>query len=177
MKIVVKAKEIVNDLRDGMVDSQLMEKYGLSPKGLQSVFKKLVDAKAIRPTELYNRAPIVAEDTADVESIREELREFVEVMVPIQDSTDPTNTGAIHDLSQNGLGVSGLKAKRGETKTLVVLADNFFPVDPFSLEGVCRWVKRTESQGIIESGFRITAISEENRAHLEELIRLLRIRE
>ena len=52
----IKAKEIVNDIREGMSDSQLMEKHSLSSKGLQSVFRKLVDAKAITPREVFNRA-------------------------------------------------------------------------------------------------------------------------
>jgi hypothetical protein len=56
-----------------------------------------------------------------------------------------------------------------------VLADKFFPVDPFSFEGVIRWVERTRSEGIVDSGFQITVISEENRKRLLELIRVFKI--
>ena len=54
----IKAKDIVSDIRQGMSDSQLMEKHTLSSKGLQSVFRKLVDANAIKPRELFNRAQV-----------------------------------------------------------------------------------------------------------------------
>ena len=43
-KITVSAKEILADIKAGMDDTTLMQKYGLSDKGLQSIFKKLVDA-------------------------------------------------------------------------------------------------------------------------------------
>jgi hypothetical protein len=105
---VIKAKEIVNDVRSGLSDYQLMEKYGLSHKGLQGVFKKLVDAKAMKPSELYTRAPIVADDTAHVENIRLELREFLEIRLPVRDLGDPTNTGVLSDISEDGVGIRGI---------------------------------------------------------------------
>jgi lipopolysaccharide biosynthesis regulator YciM len=41
----INAKSIMTDLKDGLSDSQLMEKYGLSFQGLQELFSKLVHAK------------------------------------------------------------------------------------------------------------------------------------
>ncbi len=49
------AKEILADIRAEMTDSDLMEKYQLSEKTLQSVFKKLVDTGIIKQEELDNR--------------------------------------------------------------------------------------------------------------------------
>ena len=37
-KRTIKAKDIVNDIHEGLADLQLMSKYGLSLKGLQGVF-------------------------------------------------------------------------------------------------------------------------------------------
>ncbi len=75
LKRKIKAKDIVNDIRRGLTDSQLMTTYGLSMKGLQGVFTKLVQAKAIMPQELLNRAPVLADDSVTVESIRMDPRE------------------------------------------------------------------------------------------------------
>ncbi len=75
VKRTIKAKDIVNDIRKGLTDSQLMGRYGLSVKGLQGVFTKLVQAKAILPEELFDRAPVLAEDSVTVESIRMDPRE------------------------------------------------------------------------------------------------------
>lgn len=51
------AKEIVQDLRSGVIDAALMEKYNLSAEGLQSVFKKLISAGVLQQAELDSRAP------------------------------------------------------------------------------------------------------------------------
>ena len=172
-KLIIKAKDIVNDIRDGTADRELMEKYNLSSKGLQSVYKKLVAAKAVRPAELYDREPILDADTADVESIREDLRELLEVKIPICELNAPDNAGVINDISGKGVGVMGLQTKQGETKTLAVMPESFFPVDPFSFDAVCRWVKTRQIEGAIAAGFEITNISDEGANRLKEVIRLL----
>ena len=51
----IKAKPFVRDLRDGMGDKELMEKYTLSESQLHKVLHKLVDAGAIDEMELFMR--------------------------------------------------------------------------------------------------------------------------
>ncbi len=41
-KIKINAAQVVRDIRSGMDDPDLMGKYNLSAKGLQSLFRKLV---------------------------------------------------------------------------------------------------------------------------------------
>jgi hypothetical protein len=48
-KRTVDAKEILDDIKAGMDSTALMEKYQLSKKGLQSLFKKLMDAGVLKP--------------------------------------------------------------------------------------------------------------------------------
>jgi len=50
------AKEILTDIKTGMDDSALMEKYGLSEKGLQSLCKKFTDAGVLKQ-RLSNPCP------------------------------------------------------------------------------------------------------------------------
>lgn len=52
------AKEVVQDIRSGMTDGELMGKYNLSAKGLQSAFQKLVQAGALTAAELDARTPM-----------------------------------------------------------------------------------------------------------------------
>jgi hypothetical protein len=52
-----------------MTDHKLMQKYRLSVNGLKSIFKKLEDVKAIRPSDLYGRNPWY-DDTVNVGSVR-----------------------------------------------------------------------------------------------------------
>jgi hypothetical protein len=43
-KPTIIAKDVVEDLKAGMTDGELMEKYRLTTKGLSSLFRKLVEA-------------------------------------------------------------------------------------------------------------------------------------
>ncbi len=52
----IKAKPFVNDLRNGMGDRELMEKYSLSENQLLKVFQKLVDHGALDEIELFIRS-------------------------------------------------------------------------------------------------------------------------
>jgi len=54
-KKTINAKEILADIKAGMNDAALMEKYGLSEKGLQSLYKKLTDAGLLKHRELEHR--------------------------------------------------------------------------------------------------------------------------
>ena len=173
----IKAKEMVNDIREGMSDSQLMDKHKLSSKGLQSIFSKLVDAKAIRPRELFNRTQSAGDDTADVTSIRLVPRDFVEVPLPICDAEDPKNMGTISDVTQTGLGTRGIRVETGETKTLVFFSDRLFPVGPFALQAQCRWVKNGNGNGQVEAGFEITNISETASQQLKKIVEWVAFRD
>jgi hypothetical protein len=54
-KAIVNAEEAVRGIRSGMSDEALMEKYEISQKGLQSLFRKLVAAGAIEQSVLDGR--------------------------------------------------------------------------------------------------------------------------
>jgi hypothetical protein len=61
----LKPKEIVSDIRAGTDDATLMHRYALSAQGLQSVFRKLVQAGMVTQSELDERVPM-AERTVDI---------------------------------------------------------------------------------------------------------------
>ncbi len=48
-KKTLNAKEVLDDIKAGMDEAALMEKYQLSEKGLQSLLKKLMDAGVLKP--------------------------------------------------------------------------------------------------------------------------------
>ncbi len=58
VKRKIKGKEFVRDLRNGMADRELMEKYALSAGQLRSVFRKLLDSGAIGEMDLYTRTTV-----------------------------------------------------------------------------------------------------------------------
>lgn len=70
-KKTINAKEILTDIKGGMDDSALMQKYGLPEKNLQSVFKKLVDAGVLKQAELDVRASILIKSVEPADQIKE----------------------------------------------------------------------------------------------------------
>lgn len=56
LKRKIKVREFVGDIRSGIDDSALMDKYDLSENQLQKVFQKLLDADFITHVELWERA-------------------------------------------------------------------------------------------------------------------------
>lgn len=54
-KLLINAEEALNCIRSGMSDTDLMRKYRLSVKGVQSLFTKLLTAKLISQSELEER--------------------------------------------------------------------------------------------------------------------------
>ena len=81
--------------------------------------------------------------------------------------------GRIIDLSEVGVGVSGLEAQVGELKSLVVVPDEFLEAEPFSFEAKCRWSRMGDEDKICNAGFEITDISEGDYIQLLELLQLM----
>lgn len=62
-KPVIKAKEAARSIRAGMSDAQLMKRYNISARGLESLFRKLaaagliteeeLDARRLQPSQLF----------------------------------------------------------------------------------------------------------------------------
>lgn len=78
IKPKIKAGDAVRDIRSGISDLQLMEKYGISAKGLQSLLTKLLEVKAVTPAELDQRLTAYHDTTViqqmDEEDIIQDIR-------------------------------------------------------------------------------------------------------
>jgi hypothetical protein len=61
----ISAAEMVKDIRAGLTDLELMNKYNLSPKGLQSAMRKLLEARFITQAE-YDWRPSEYDDTVAI---------------------------------------------------------------------------------------------------------------
>ncbi len=61
----IHAKEIMNDIKLGATDDELMEKYRLTAKGLKSLFTKLLKAKLISKDQ-FDWRPTFWDDTVTI---------------------------------------------------------------------------------------------------------------
>ncbi|MFH1114689.1 MAG: hypothetical protein V1792_12295 [Pseudomonadota bacterium] len=168
-KIRIRIKDIVHDVRAGMVEYDLMNKYGLSSRGLQSAFRKLVAMKAIGYEEICGRSP-GHEDTCEVIDSRMLERNYVVFELPVVDVEDADNSGWIRDLTEKGLKVSGLKTTQGAVMKLLIVPDGLDDFRPISLDARCQWVSGEGGAGRPLAGFRITGISPAGRDQLNSLI-------
>lgn len=60
LKRVIKAKEVITDIRSGMSDLELTEKYGVTPDGLERLLAHLVDSGLVGERELEDREQLTA---------------------------------------------------------------------------------------------------------------------
>jgi uncharacterized protein (DUF433 family) len=168
----IDAGDIVKDIRAGMTDSELMEKYQLSSEGLRFALQTLTDTKVIALDELYGASPTV-HDTVFVENMRELPRHYLAIAVEIYESKHPRIRGMLTNVTEKGIAATGMSARVGESKTLLIPAGDFIEADPILFEAECRWAREEKETGEWAAGFQITKISENCMEDLRRLIQAL----
>jgi hypothetical protein len=68
------AKEVLESIRSGMDDVTLMERYHLSPKGLQSLFRKMVAAGLLEQSDIDRRQRKKKPPSISLEEFVEDIR-------------------------------------------------------------------------------------------------------
>jgi PilZ domain len=170
-KIVVKS--LVNDIRAGFSNLELMEKYSLSSKGLLSAFNKLIASKAMKEDELDRRLPTF-DDTVDIDHAREFPRCYPALGLPIYDEEDSEAEYHVVDLTEKGVQVLGIAANVGDTKSLIIKAGGLDQkIKPCVFDAECRWVKEDHKKGLSIAGFEITDITDKDLEVLLHIIKLL----
>jgi PilZ domain len=168
----IDTKQLVADIRSSLTDVELMEKYKLSSRGLQRVFSKLVDSEAVMADDLSGRN-ISYDDSVTLKKVRGSIRALPILSIRIHEKDSPNIIGKIRDLSEAGVGVSGLMAEVDELKRFVVIPDEFLELEPFSFEAKCRWVRKEGGTDNWIAGFEITDIDERSVMQLRELLQLM----
>lgn len=149
----VRKEDFLQDLRSGMTHQELMKKYKLTPRGVETLSRDLL------------HLPAAAEGS------RASSRKQLGFMIPISDSEDPENTGLIYDISDDGVGARGLRAKVHEIKTLVIPADDYFRVEPVVFQGLCRWVEEKDDRWESAAGFRVVKVLRGSLTELQDIVR------
>ena len=170
----INVKAIVRDIRSGMSEPALLEKYDLSSEGLEKILRKLLDADAMTIEEVGPRLARVS-DRDGLDYLRETTTEELVCLVPIYEEAVPETRGTVCELTESSLCVTGIVTAVHDIKKLVIPAHEFFNIPEFSFEAACRWVERQADDGESIAGFAISNISVESRERLKELIRLIKL--
>jgi hypothetical protein len=168
----IRARPLVADVRSGMTDSDLMAKYGVSPKGLNSILTKLVDSEVINHDELYQMCPSYREA---VDRPERRVISRKEVTKPLRIYEANTSIGAfVRDISERGLRVAGIRSRVGEIKSLSLPVDLSVEKKVLQFEGACRWAgTRGTYNKYVLAGYEITRIRDETLQDLRDFIRLI----
>jgi uncharacterized protein (DUF433 family) len=165
----IRYSEILSDIRSRLPETQLMAKYGLSSRGLQSVFWKLVRSGAATWDELLGTFHKINEDVTRHQA-RQIPRRHPILSVRIFDEANRQNRGRVTDLSEKGIGVVGISVQMAQTKSFMLISDEIAGLDPFHVFATCRWVKTGDGGMPPSSGFEIVSIDERSRTGLHQLI-------
>ncbi len=117
-KRIIKAKPLVRDVRDGMSDRKLMEKYSLSHYQLQKVFQRLVDAGAIDEMEIFIRTSL--DDSTIIKALAQTQKavpqnDNLDEITPAYDLKVPTDITVTEKVKSLGKTLGGMLFKFGRT--------------------------------------------------------------
>jgi hypothetical protein len=171
-KVVINTSEIAEDIRSGLNKTQLMEKYRMSPRALRWVSAMLISSGALTWQEIYDKLCVTYKDLVP-DKPRGAKRYPVLLDCNIYEMDNESTLGKVRDISYKGVGVQGIKARVGDTKTLVVPKEEFGEFAAFIFDAECRWTKR-DPVGEFLAGFEISYISIGNLREFQVLFHLVR---
>jgi hypothetical protein len=156
-------RKVIEDIKSGMGDVIIMEKYQISPSVLLRIKQNLSHSSA--PHEPKSEVSLASEHRIK----RRGPRYYVCYSIRTQDANNRQNVGTVNDISNQGIQVRGLTARVGQTLTLTVLGEAFHAHSSFSFEATCCW-KASDDGGECVAGFAITKISPKDLQQLRKLI-------
>ena len=166
----ISARQVVEDIRSGTAVMELLTKYKLTSNELRKLLDKLLHSRLLDQRELDSWSTLNHEITV-IRGVRQDARLTIDFPLRVQDCDHPYKQGIVRDLSRRGIGVLGINARVGETRTLVVRLNGIADCSSVKFEAKCRWVIQMEAEGQeCLAGFEITGIDS---AALKELRKVL----
>jgi hypothetical protein len=170
---VINSREIVREILSGMTDVKLMEKYRLTTKGLEYVFRQLLDMRALNHIDIMAWS-IFGNKIISTKNIRLFPRQSLDFLLPVFDPAHPELEGAVQNVSLNGLCVRGIPATVGEIKTFSISLDLSHQVVSHPFRARCRWsrVHRESEDHVI--GFSVSSDSRDTWKKILNGIKMVR---
>jgi len=162
VKRQIRASELLLDIRNGMTNARLMEKYGVSAQGLLHVFRLLIEANLAEKGELDSRVN---------EQVRQSRRCYpvISTMYVI-DLKNSASRGYVQDLSEQAVQVIGIPATVGDARSLQLHSTTFQGDFGCLVEARCVQADTEPQTGRPIANFEITRITEKSLDNLRALI-------
>ena len=163
---------LIDDVRSGVIDSELMEKYQLSAADLRRRLLQLMNEDTLSSSDVYWR-PILYDYEASDDDRRGTPRYPLKLLLTVNAKGSAESvSGLLVDINEKGGCVKGMKPRIGETVYLTIDAEQIGSGGEIMLEAVFRWQEHVGEFGFL-AGFEIVNISQGNAARLKELIRTI----
>lgn len=155
----IRGREFISDMRSGMAVVELMQKYRISSGGLRKILRMILEADAMCKREVAGSLNLYA-GAANLRNLRRTPRKRTKDRVWLYDNGDPFKAGRLVDVSESGICIEGIKARKGEEKSFIARVGPSGRNSSFVFEGVCRWVRKEQQRKeTFVAGFQITSIS------------------
>jgi hypothetical protein len=164
--------QIIKDIRSDLIDSEIMQKHGISAKELQKIYQDLLKSNSVELAELYCR-PVLWDNSVSSEHQREFPRLLLAFVLPVHDALNPEMKGIVGDLTERGMKLEGILAEVGEKRQFVVNPSKLGQMAPIEFEAECRWMTKEGQNERPVGGFQITRISDDALGQLRNFISFL----
>jgi hypothetical protein len=172
-KIVWKRKidagPIMADIRSGMGDVPIMEKYQITPNEYLKIITKLPTVSSTAARQKREAAPVSVAIPQRADK-RARPRGHLLYRVTVQDLKNLDYRGKLNDISEQGLQVCGIPMNQSQARSLLIRSDVYLREPPLVVEAACRWTYGIGEHSEPLAGLQITEIS---RKDLKVLKRML----
>jgi hypothetical protein len=166
----INAAEFVSDIRAGLSDCNLMEKYDLSRHGLASTLNVLYDNNTLVRSDFSEQKEFF-HYLSDPDTARDLERLYIDFDLEIKDLNDDKLRGKVRNITEKGVGTTGIASKAGEEHLFSIHHEKFILLSPFSFKARCRWADDRSGENL--AGFEIIEISTDGLAQLKKLVRMV----
>jgi hypothetical protein len=165
-------KEILNDIKDGLTDFEIIEKHRLSGQELKKALHELFGAHLLTAKDAFLR-PIFYDQTLDTERRRTVPREYLLLLIPVYDAQRPEHKGWLTDVSEMGCGVRGISVSPGQRLRLAIDSKELSQSGLIAFDALCCWSVTNVPDADPVAGLEIINIGLSDKQRLKELIRLI----
>jgi hypothetical protein len=161
---------LIDDIRRGLTDSELMQKYQISAANLRRKILDFTRDNVVSSADIYWRPILYDTDVSEGER-RAIPRYPLKLLLPVKEIGSLESTPAfLIDISEKGGCVQGITAQPGAKVVLEIDPQGMVRANEIRLEIVFRWVESGADTEIM-AGFEIVGCGERDLALLRELIR------
>ncbi|MBI5251035.1 MAG: hypothetical protein HY912_16215 [Desulfomonile tiedjei] len=164
----IKLEKLMEDIRSGLGESELRQKYRCSPWAFHKLMRKLHAHRKVNDHGLPQHAfdPFGPQGN---EFIPRLPRNYLLWPYPVYVLGDNEATGWILDITEYGARIEGIEVQPNEARTFSVIASDVCDAKPFVMDAVCKWVQKGPS-GSWVAGFEIPRMSAYNLCQLQKFI-------